>query len=159
VAVVALVVMLSIPQVRQMIALRLGSDGLQTYDGDRFSTQTKALEMAIEQPFGIGPGQAEIAFDYSTHSTYLRLLSENGPLALSAFVALLALTLLRSIHGARTLKNNNWRIVMAITSASLAGYIVNSFVIDTVHWRHIWLFLALPWANHPDMQRIETAKG
>jgi O-antigen ligase len=158
-AVVALVIVISIPQVRQMIALRLGSNGLQTYDGDRFSTQTKALEMAIEKPFGIGPGQAEIAFDYSTHSTYLRLLSENGPLALSAFAALLGLTLLRSIHGARTLKSENWRILMAITSASLAGYIVNSFVIDTVHWRHIWLFLALPWASHPDMQRTETAKG
>ena len=159
VAALALVVVISIPQVRQMISLRLGSDGLQTYDGDRFSTQTKALEMAIEQPFGIGPGQAEIAFDYSTHSTYLRLLSENGPLALSAFAALLVLTLLRAIHGARTLKSGNWRILMAITTASLAGYIVNSFVIDTVHWRHIWLFLALPWASHPDMQRTETAKG
>ena len=159
VAVSALAVFLSIPQVRQMITIRLGSNGLQAYDDDRFSTQTKALETAVEQPLGIGPGQAEVAFDYSTHSTYLRLLSENGPLALLAFAALLSLTLIRSLHLARAHKSNSWRILMAITCAALAGYVVNSFVIDTVHWRHIWLFLALPWASHPDMHRAETAKG
>ncbi len=30
-------------------------------------------------------------------------------------------------------------------SSSLFGVLLNSFVIDTLHWRHFWLLLALPW--------------
>ena len=31
--------------------------------------------------------------------------------------------------------------------AAWCGLLVNSLVVDTLHWRHLWLLAALIWAN------------
>jgi hypothetical protein len=41
--------------------------------------------------------------------------------------------------------NSSQRAVFALITAAICGTLLNSFTIDTLHWRHFWLLLALGW--------------
>lgn len=142
---VAVVAVLNVPAVSQMLSIRVSSNGLQYYDRVRFATQQLAIDTAIANPAGVGPGQAEVLFNYATHSMYLRILCENGAPGLLALLCFLFSTLLRAWRAFR-LSSDEWlRDLNLIVAACIVGHLVNSFVIDTVHWRHIWFVYALPW--------------
>jgi O-antigen ligase len=147
VSAVAVVLLLNIPAARDMLAQRVTSSGLQNYDRIRFATQSLALETAEQRPLGIGPGQSEVLFNYSTHSMYLRVLSENGSIALLALLIFIGATMARSITLIRQAENPWLREINVVVLATIAGHLVNSFVIDTVHWRHIWFIYSLPWVS------------
>jgi hypothetical protein len=135
----------SVPQVNEMLQVRLGRSGLQPYDRDRFNTHSRALQTVIERPLGMGSGQSEIAFDYATHSTYLRVVGENGFFGAVSLVLLFGSSLCRSTRLALASRDPYWRQVFAIVSASLLGQFVNCAVIDSLHWRHLWVLLGLSW--------------
>ena len=118
--------------------------GFQYYDQDRFQTQAAALGEAARNPLGIGPGQSETFFAYATHSLYLRVLIENGWLGFLAFAAFVVLTLHRSVVMAFRTRglSRHYHTLFAI---AITGVLFNSFFIDSLHWRHFWLLLALPW--------------
>jgi len=143
--VVALIAMSGGSSFSHLLSDRLGNNGLHGYDTMRFYTQRRALETVLDQPMGIGPGQAEVRFDYSTHNMYVRILSENGVLGFAAFYGFVILSFLRATRFALTLRNRLVRDLFALVSASLLGILVNGFVIDTIHWRHMWLLLGLAW--------------
>jgi O-antigen ligase len=134
------------PSVSGMLAERVTASGLQNYDRIRFATQAVALETAAERPFGIGPGQVEENFDYATHSMYLRILSENGIVALIAVLVFIGATIARSVSVIEHAGDPWFRDINLVVLACIVGHLVNSVVIDTVHWRHIWFIYALPWA-------------
>lgn len=134
-------IILNQPQVNDLLFMRAG---LQEYDSDRFGTQLASLQMAMERPLGIGPGLSEQILNYSTHNTYVRVLTENGVLGMLSFFYFVVLTFLRSIRHSLNIYGENSRFSNIVT-ATLAGILLSSLVIDTLHWRHFWLFLALPW--------------
>jgi O-antigen ligase len=134
------------PAVSNMLSARVTSNGLQNYDRVRFATQALALQMAEERPLGIGPGQVETNFDYSTHSMYLRILTENGIFGLLGLLGFIGATMARSVSVIEHAEDPWYREINLVVLACIAGHLVNSFVIDTVHWRHIWFIYALPWA-------------
>jgi O-antigen ligase len=117
----------------------------QTYDTDRFSGQRAGLRPAAEYPFGAGPGQFESVAQISAHSTYARALGEQGYPGLVTLIALLGFTLIAGLRNAVA-----GRATHGIGSASLlaawCGLLANSAVIDTLHWRHLWVVAALIWA-------------
>jgi len=41
---------------------------------------------------------------------------------------------------------NNDGITAGVLLALIAGQLVNSLVIDSMHWRHLWVVLGLVWA-------------
>jgi O-antigen ligase len=133
------------PAVSHMLSVRVTSNGLQDYDRVRFATQAVALETAKEHPLGLGPGQVELAFNYSTHSMFIRILTENGVIGLLAFLVFLAATIRRAWTVIWSDEDLWLREVNLVALACIAGHLVNSFVIDTDHWRHIWFIYALPW--------------
>lgn len=118
----------------------------QAYDQDRFTTQLAGLEAAERYPFGAGPGQFESISTLSAHSTYVRVLAEQGALGLVALLALLLFT-----AGAALANAVRARDTYGIGSAALVGawfgLLANSFFIDTLHWRHLWVVAALIWAG------------
>ena len=144
--VMALIV--AVPAVNDMFAQRVTPSGLKDYDRVRFQTQELALDTAFERPLGLGPGQVEGTFIISTHSMYLRVLSENGPIALLAFIAFIATTVARAFSIMRSADNRGVRELNLIVLSCILGHLVNSLVVDTVHWRHIWFLYALPWAPY-----------
>ncbi|MDQ7841233.1 MAG: hypothetical protein RDU83_09435 [bacterium] len=107
--------------------------GLEDYDSVRFEVQERAVtgQSGSSRALGMGPGQFEVVHAYATHSLYLRILAENGLLAFVPFGAFLVLHLVRIGPGGGT--------ILAI----LAGQLLNGFVIDTLHWRHLWVLLGL----------------
>ena len=141
----AVLILLQLPQVRPMLKERITSNGLHGYDEDRFRTQRLALESAYSRPLGIGPGQSEEAFQYATHSSYMRVLSENGILGFIAYGGFVLLSFSRALVLASRTENLFWKRIYLVAAACIAGHIINSAVVDTVHWRHYWFLLALPW--------------
>jgi O-antigen ligase len=115
---------------------------LQAYDEKRFATQTLALLAFAEAPLGVGPGQSRLLLLQSPHNLYLRVAIENGVIALLGFCLFLATVLWISLRGA--LRRGRFQEIYICSTAILAGALVNSIVIDSLHWRHLFLFLALP---------------
>ena len=117
----------------------------QTYDTDRFSGQRAGLRPAAEYPFGAGPGQFESVARISAHSTYARALGEEGYPGLLTLLALLGFTLVAGLRNAVAGRGTHG-IGSAALLAAWCGLLANSTVIDTLHWRHLWVVAALIWA-------------
>jgi hypothetical protein len=121
---------------------------LQSYDASRFGAQARGLSVGLEHPFGIGPGQVEVVSPSheASFSLFVRPLSEQGVLGLLVIVALVAGTIafgvLNVIHGSDT-----YGISAAALLAAWCGLVANSFFVDTLHWRHLWLVAGLIWAG------------
>jgi hypothetical protein len=118
--------------------------GLKSYDADRFSTQEQAFRLALERPLGYGPGLSEILLSYATHSTYVRLLFEVGWMGFGVWLLLMGVSLVWAVFQAFR-QRSVWHEIYFV---SLLGILVESLVIDTIHWRHLWLLLGLIWAKY-----------
>ena len=144
-----------LPAVQEMMEIRLR---YQKYDDNRFGTQFEAFMAAVEYPLGIGPGVSESAFSRATHSLYVRALIENGLIGFLAMISLLLASLVRISWSALVERDEQTRLVMAVIAGSLWGLTAESFVIDTVHWRHFWFFLALAWVAPSSAQSNQASK-
>ena len=133
-----LLYLVSIPQISASLEQRFA---IHAYDTDRFAKQDQALNEILDYPFGIGPGQTELTLDYATHNGYLRIWLENGLLGFLSYILLIIYSLFLSIRKSISTGNN----IYIIATASIVATLVNSFVIDIVHWRHFWFLLAIPW--------------
>lgn len=129
--------------VRDMLEIRARP---QDYDTERFANQRRAMEMALRRPFGIGPGHTELVFHRAAHNAYIRGFVENGFIGGLSLTALLIASLLRSTWLALGTREPRLQVAMALVAASLAAICVESLVIDTVHWRHMWVLAAMAWA-------------
>lgn len=126
---------------------------LQSYDSERFDSQAKALDLATAEFFGIGPGQwVDTRFGIATHNLYLRVLSETGWLGLATFGAFVIACLTAGFQGLR--RSSPYAIWYVGAMAILAGTLLESVVIDTLHWRHFFWFLALPVGLLAHEQRL-----
>lgn len=125
---------------------------LQSYDTQRFAAQGRGLAVGLTHPFGVGPGQFDVISPVSSHSLYVRALSEQGVLGLLVIVLLIVVTLifggLNFIRGSDT-----YGISAAALVAAWCGLVANSFFVDTLHWRDLWLVAGLIWAG--TMRRSE----
>jgi hypothetical protein len=135
----ASVVFLRASGLEELFAHRLGFQG---YDEKRFATQSLALESLVHTPFGIGPGQSQDILHMSPHSLLIRIAIENGLFSLIAFFIFLTAVLWISLCGAW--RRGPFQNVYVCCTAITLGILVNSLVIDSLHWRHFFLFLAIP---------------
>ncbi len=119
---------------------------LQTYDADRFGAQEQGLSLAAQHPFGIGPGQFDVLVEISSHSTYVRVLAEQGILGFFVIVGLLLTTLILAGRNA-VLGRGTYGIGSAALLGAWVSLLINSFVVDTLHWRHLFFVAALIWAG------------
>jgi O-antigen ligase len=119
---------------------------VQSYDADRFGAQAAGLAPAQRYPFGVGPGQFELVAPISAHSTYVRVFAEQGLLGILVFLALSLFTLGAALANAAA-GRDTYGIGSAALLAAWCGLLVNGFVIDTLHWRHLWVVAALVWAG------------
>ncbi|MEV2909678.1 O-antigen ligase family protein [Paenibacillus larvae] len=160
----ALLLLLGMPVLTQIIQtpavnhLFVDRLGLKQYDNNRFGTQKEALEETMDHPFGIGPGQSEKVFDYATHSLYVRVLTEYGIAGSLCFFLFIALSLGRAYVLAMD-RNGPYQGDYVLFAALLTGVLFNSFFVDTLHWRHFWLLLALPWIPNPAGASLRWKRG
>ena len=147
---------MTIPQISEVVSYRTG---MQDYDADRIANFTAALRLGVGNPLGVGPGQSFLTLDYATHNLFLRIFSENGVLGLLSLTAFALVTLTRSLVLSQRATSLVQRSLFALVAAALCGTLLNSFMIDTLHWRHFWLLLALGWMPlwKPELQSLRKA--
>jgi O-antigen ligase len=114
----------------------------QEYDNERFAAQQLAWEVFQSHPLGIGPGQwTNETYQLDTHNVFLRVLAENGILGVigfSGFVVTCAVSAARGIA-----RSGRFAGVHVAVFASLIGAVANSLVIDSLHWRHLYIVFAI----------------
>ncbi len=116
----------------------------QAYDVDRFEAQRTGIDLAERNPVGVGPGQFETVVPISAHSTYVRTLAEQGILGFFSILGVFLATLIFAARNA-VLGRDAFGIGSATLLATWMGLMINSLVIDTLHWRHLWVVAALIW--------------
>jgi len=119
---------------------------LQGYDTQRFAAQSFGWKLGWAHPVGIGPGQFHAYFPVDPHSTFVRVFSEQGPFGLMVWITLLFATLVFALRNA-VLGRDTYGIGSAALLGAWCGLIFNSTVVDTLHWRHLWVVAALIWAG------------
>ena len=127
----------------------------QAYDQERFAGQRAGIESALQYPFGAGPGQFESIAQISAHSIYARVLGEQGFPGLATLLALLLFTLGAAARNAK-LGRGTYGIGSSALLGAWCGLLANSFFIDTLHWRHLWIVAALVWAGTMRRYRPEA---
>jgi O-antigen ligase len=118
----------------------------QSYDAQRFGAQKAGIGLAESHPLGVGPGQFELIEPLSAHSTYVRALAEEGVLGAAVLIGLMFGTLLFATRNA-VLGRDTYGIGSGPLLAAWCGLLANSVVIDTLHWRHLWVLAGLIWAG------------
>ena len=118
---------------------------MQNYDTDRFEAQHRALILAMEHPLGIGARSfAYMGNDtLDVHNVYLSMFLNSGWLGGFLFIYLIVLTLIRGL--AASLKTSAFQNLLIVTYASYVAVILESVIIDSDHWRHLFLIIGLLW--------------
>jgi O-antigen ligase len=125
---------------------------MQSYDSDRFGAQQGGLTLISENPLGVGPGQFEkniagvTGQELSSHSLYIRTASESGVAGFLLFFAAVGCVLVMLWKEHRKSKELGPGAMIPSPAALLAilmGLLVNSLVVDTLHWRHLWFFIGI----------------
>ncbi len=115
-------------------------------DTPRIENLERAYDVLVERSFieilrGSGNGSYEIYSyrGFSAHNTYLRVLIENGAVGLVILLLFLFLLLRRSYRSITTTHD----VYAIVLFSTVLGILAQSFFIDTLHFRHLWLILAL----------------
>jgi len=137
---------------------------MQSYDEERFIKHAEALELGLNNPLGIGPGQSHLVLGYNPHSLPLALFAENGVLGVLSLMGFVLVTLIRSLVLSQRATNKFQRSMFTLVAAAIAGTLLNSTVIDPIHWRHFWFLLALGWmplwaSTIPSARRIIASRA
>ncbi len=141
--------------------------GLTEYDvSGRFVAWAAGFQVFSQAPWGIGPGQFEEGvaeyFDYySAHNTFLRVLVENGLIGLALLLTVIsavlwmgwkAVLLSRDMEDRKLLADSAWLV------SSLVAIIVESMVIDILHWRHFWAIMGFTVAHYRLVRLMATVQ-
>jgi len=112
------------------------------YDvNERFPVQVAGLRLSLAEPWGIGPGMFEHRFNYAAHSLYVRTLVETGWIGAIGLLWLVAVTSVRVWRATSQDDTGHVHVMLAWWG----GVLLNSLVIDTIHWRHFWILLGMTW--------------
>jgi O-antigen ligase len=116
----------------------------QGYDSQRFSTQALALDKGSTRLLGYGPGAVQTELSLNTHSTFVWSLFENGILGFAALLLLVFSTAAAAWRSAR-LDFEREGLGSAALLGCWLGLSFNGLVVDTYHYRILWLLAALVW--------------
>jgi len=116
---------------------------IKSYDEERFRNQAAGVVHGLSFPFGLGPGNWP-----NSHSLYSRTLAEHGLLGF-ATLAIVIVGLLSGliVNIRQKTESESSTLPARVLFASLVGQLANSIVIDSIHWRHLWVLIGLAWAT------------
>jgi O-antigen ligase len=119
----------------------------QSYDEGpegRFGGQQKAMALIVENPFGIGPQQFAPNFHFEEpHNVYLAMFLNAGWLGGGLFAVLILMTALIGLTHA--FRRTASQPLFVIAYACFLANVLEGFLIDLDHWRHVFLLMAIMW--------------
>jgi len=120
-----------------IIELLTSRIGLQQYDTERFESHHNVLKMITRSPIiGIGTGNYMSFSNIAAHNTFYRILGERGLLFGIITLIIFLLPLYKS-----------YKEKDILLLAILFGMYVNSYFVDTLHWRFLWILFAYSFAT------------
>jgi O-antigen ligase len=116
-----------------------------TGEGGRLTRQLEIVESITVTPLGIGAGQSEMEyfFDGAPHNVYLHVLIESGWIGGFSFITFILLTVWRGARFFQRAPDVDGVHIAAYVC--VIGVLVQSFFIDSTHWRHLFLLIAMVW--------------
>jgi O-antigen ligase len=142
--VLALLVALQIPGVAEVFTsrARLAQDYDSSHLG-RFGRYAIGFLMAMEHPLGIGPLVFGKIFFEDTHNIWLKALLDYGWLGFASWMIMVVWTI---AGGFRILfRDRPWQPYLLCAYVVFLGHVGLGSVIDTDHWRHLYLLIGLIW--------------
>jgi O-antigen ligase len=127
----------------------------QPYDegpDGRFGGQMKAVGLLIENPLGLGAQIFPHFYHHEeVHNVYLSMFLNAGWIGGLLYLMICGGTLLLGFRHA--LKKTKTAPLFLIAFSALAGNICEGVLIDSDHWRHFYLLMALVWGMMASRQR------
>ncbi len=142
--VVALVVALQFDKVADLFSSR--TQLVQEYDGGhlgRFDRHRLGFLMSMEKPLGIGPMVFGKMLGEDEHNIWLKSLTSYGWIGFLSYLTLVLWTLSAGFKA--LLRNRPWQPYLMIALIAFVGHTAIGFVIDTDHWRHVYLLIGIVW--------------
>jgi O-antigen ligase len=139
-----LIALTSIDSVHDMLLQR--AKAVQPYDvgsAGRFGLQELALSVILDHPNGMGPNQFGIMYGGQQHNVYMQCFLVYGWLGGAVYIAIVLLTL--KVGFRNMLMPAPWQGYLIAAYAAFVGEAVESFIIDSDHWRHFFLLMGLVW--------------
>ncbi len=150
---------LQIDSVRDLLEQRASLT--QSYDigpEGRFGGQRKAMLLIAEHPFGIGAAQfAGVHHHEEAHNVYLSMMLSAGWIGGALYVALVAATLL--LGAWRLTTPFEARPLLLVAYAAFVANVLEGAIIDSDHWRHFYLLMAIIWGMLPTGGGNEADEG
>lgn len=141
----ALLALLSIESVAALFVERFSlTQNYDTGETGRFGRIGYALDVALTNPWGIGP--QEFSFMRITelpHNTYINVIHAYGWGGALAYFVLAGMTVWLGIAALARRSPN--RLLMIPVFSSIVPLFLLSAIIDTDHWRHWFLLVGLVW--------------
>jgi len=110
----------------------------------RFGGQTKAMDLIVSHPFGIGALEfAKTYHSEEVHNVYLTMFLKAGWLGGGLFLIVMAVTVMAGLRHA--FRRTASQPLFLVAFAALFATILLGFLIDNDHWRHFYLLLAIVW--------------
>lgn len=144
-AAIAVMAALSSNEISSLLLQRASFD--QSYDQGaegRFGGQQKALGMIAEKPLGIGA--LEFGQRYhpeAAHNVYLTMFLNSGWLGGAMYLLLVLLSLAFGLRFA--MRGTEIRPMFLAVYAAFVGMAGEGIIIDSDHWRHFYVLMALLW--------------
>ena len=145
VAVGALVALATVPAVSDLLGERASLE--QSYDvgpEGRFGGQKKAVALVASHPLGIGALEfGRLHHPEDVHQVYLNMYLNTGWVGGTFYLLLVLMTIALGLR--RVLRDRGGDGVSIVLLAAFLGMAVEGLVVDTDHWRHFYLIMALIW--------------
>ena len=142
---VIVVAALQLDAVKELMSQRASLS--QDYDvgpQGRFAGQEKAKGLVLEHPLGIGALEFSAHYHHEdVHNVYLSMFLNAGWLGGALYALAIALSLAFGLSAVFVRVPYQSFVIAAV--ASLTGQVLEGFIVDTDHWRHVFLLLALVW--------------
>lgn len=127
-----------------LAAYSLDMLGLRLYD---FTSRLPAVQVGLlaipQAPLGYGPSLAPTSTGVSPHNLFVLVAVEYGWVGGIGVTALLAALLIGVWRRLRSQGLSGPDLITAAALAGLVGYLANSMVVSTLHWRHLWILVGL----------------
>jgi hypothetical protein len=138
-------VALSIPSVAELMNMRASLE--QPYDvgpEGRFGRHLKAFGLLLSHPLGLGALEFARAYHQEdAHEVYLSMYLNAGWIGGTLYLAVVSLTL--GLGFRQVLRDRGGDGVSTVLIAAFVAMALEGVVIDTDHWRHFYLIMAMIW--------------
>jgi hypothetical protein len=138
---------ISIPRVAELLGERAALE--QPYDvgpEGRFGGQQKALGLIVTHPLGIGALEFGRVYHHEdVHEVYLSMFLNAGWLGGALYLAAVLITVWLGLQ--HVVKDRGGDGVIVVLVSVFIGMAVEGLVVDTDHWRHFYLVMAMIWGT------------